>query len=405
MSKRLTAALFALLVFAPALAVVAADPAAAHTKTVQRCSYDPFAGRQCWNEAVPHTHPKPTPPASCPAGMTGTPPSCYPIPNGSGSRTTPEDTTPEDTTPEDTTPEDTTPEDTTPEDTTPEDTTPEDTTPEDTTPEDTTPEDTTPDSSSTPDGSTNKPTNTDPCQAWVDATAEALHNSLPVTPAPQACRNGSNPVATLWAAVKSALTYLGKSEAERSEAERRQIEALIQSAEDAAEEGMRKALRAAGRFDDAKKLTGDALLETWDSLTPKQKSIAIGTACGALGLGVAAVGTAAGAPIAGGGGGAVAAGWCDVELSEADRLRLVRQGQERAQRTPDSTPDATPDSTPEGPPRPPEGPPKPDATTPTPQEAWNDAQGKFIRGEIDLDGLRAAAAKFQCSQGVQSKCK
>ena len=76
MTKRTLAALCALLVAASTLAVVA-QPAAAHsqTTTVQRCSYDPFAGQQCWTETVnvSHVHP-------CPAGMTGTYPNCYPPP-------------------------------------------------------------------------------------------------------------------------------------------------------------------------------------------------------------------------------------------------------------------------------------------------------------------------------------
>ncbi len=76
MPKRTLAALLALLVAASTLAVVA-QPAAAHSQTTtkQRCSYDPFAGRQCWTETVTvaHTH-------SCGAGMTGTYPNCYPIP-------------------------------------------------------------------------------------------------------------------------------------------------------------------------------------------------------------------------------------------------------------------------------------------------------------------------------------
>ena len=67
------------------------------TKTVQRCSYDPFAGRQCWTETVNVSHVHrcgagltgtypncyPIPPVTqpvCPAGMTGTPPNCYPPP-------------------------------------------------------------------------------------------------------------------------------------------------------------------------------------------------------------------------------------------------------------------------------------------------------------------------------------
>ena len=101
MPKRTLAALCAVLAFAAVLVVVplaTADDAGAdtRTKTVQRCSYDPFAGRQCWTEtvSVSHVHSGagmtgtypncyPIPPATqpvCPAGMTGTPPNCYPPP-------------------------------------------------------------------------------------------------------------------------------------------------------------------------------------------------------------------------------------------------------------------------------------------------------------------------------------
>ena len=76
MPKRTLAALCALLVAASTLAVVA-QPAAAHSQTTtkQHCSYDPFAGNQCWTETVnvSHTH-------ACGAGMTGAYPNCYPIP-------------------------------------------------------------------------------------------------------------------------------------------------------------------------------------------------------------------------------------------------------------------------------------------------------------------------------------
>ena len=84
-ARRTLAALAALLVAASTLTVIAAQPAAAHDVwywgTVQRCAYDPFAGNQCWNEKarVPahHSHPPP----SCPAGTTGTPPNCSPVPS------------------------------------------------------------------------------------------------------------------------------------------------------------------------------------------------------------------------------------------------------------------------------------------------------------------------------------
>ncbi len=74
MTKRTLAALLALLVAASTLAVVASSPAGAHSKTVKRCAYDPFAGNQCWNENVSHTH-------ACGAGMIGTYPNCYPAPS------------------------------------------------------------------------------------------------------------------------------------------------------------------------------------------------------------------------------------------------------------------------------------------------------------------------------------
>ncbi len=77
MSKRPLAALCALLAFMAVLVAVplaTSETAEAHTKTVKRCSYDPFTNvQQCWNENVAHTH-------SCGAGLTGTYPNCYPIP-------------------------------------------------------------------------------------------------------------------------------------------------------------------------------------------------------------------------------------------------------------------------------------------------------------------------------------
>ena len=94
MSKRVWAALAALLTFATVLAVVPlanAEPAEAHTKTKQRCSYDVLTGQNynCRQVPVPHLHtsdnsgpPPDTTPRSqkCPTGTTGTPPDCLPIP-------------------------------------------------------------------------------------------------------------------------------------------------------------------------------------------------------------------------------------------------------------------------------------------------------------------------------------
>ena len=66
----------------PALAVIA-QPASAHRQTTQRCDYDPISGQSfnCRQVPVSHTHPKPKPEPTCPAGTTGTPPNCSPIPS------------------------------------------------------------------------------------------------------------------------------------------------------------------------------------------------------------------------------------------------------------------------------------------------------------------------------------
>ena len=83
MTKRTLAALCALLTFAAVLAVVPlTSPAAAHpqTTTKQYCAYDPFAGQQCWTQTVPVAHHHAPANQPCPAGTTGTPPNCLPIP-------------------------------------------------------------------------------------------------------------------------------------------------------------------------------------------------------------------------------------------------------------------------------------------------------------------------------------
>ena len=56
-SKRTAAALAATVVLLPLLVFVGPSPSAAHDQQVQRCSYDPFAGQQCWYEPVSHVHP------------------------------------------------------------------------------------------------------------------------------------------------------------------------------------------------------------------------------------------------------------------------------------------------------------------------------------------------------------
>ena len=82
MPKRTLAALCALLVAASTLAVVA-NTAAAHEQTTTKryCAYDPFAGKQCWTKTVAVAHHHPAPDQKCPAGTTGTPPNCLPVPS------------------------------------------------------------------------------------------------------------------------------------------------------------------------------------------------------------------------------------------------------------------------------------------------------------------------------------
>ncbi|MXV86696.1 MAG: hypothetical protein F4117_15120 [Acidimicrobiales bacterium] len=102
MPKKTLAAALAAVVLLPLLVFVDLPAAQAHeqTKTVRRCAYDPFAGRQCWNETVGITHrhrvipdnppPDTSPkPARCPAGTTGTPPDCSPVPPDNTNRVTP----------------------------------------------------------------------------------------------------------------------------------------------------------------------------------------------------------------------------------------------------------------------------------------------------------------------------
>ncbi|WP_420608505.1 hypothetical protein [Candidatus Poriferisodalis sp.] len=104
MTKRTLAALAALLAFMAVLVAVplaTSETAEAHTKTVKRCSYDPFTNvQQCWTETVAHTHrvipdnppPDTSPkPEKCPTGTTGTPPNCSPIPPTNDPAPDPED--------------------------------------------------------------------------------------------------------------------------------------------------------------------------------------------------------------------------------------------------------------------------------------------------------------------------
>ena len=102
MPKRLAATLCALLMFAPALAVITASPAGAHDvyydKSVQRqrCDYDPLSGQNfnCRTVTVTvrapahHSHAR-----VCPDGTTGTPPNCLPVPSDNSRRGTQTDKT------------------------------------------------------------------------------------------------------------------------------------------------------------------------------------------------------------------------------------------------------------------------------------------------------------------------
>ena len=184
MSKRIWAALAALLIALPVLTIVSASPASAHTQTVRRCAYDPFAGNQCWNESVPHTHPKPKPKTST-------------------NYSPPPDTTPRDTSAEDTSAEDTS-------------------ATEDTSAEDTSAtEDTSQTCQPWPNCRTAQPkdgggsTSTaaaDPCQTWLDNTRRALNTPGPdgipdVTPAPEQCKKPDNPV---WAALKDVFNAIAE---------------------------------------------------------------------------------------------------------------------------------------------------------------------------------------------------
>ena len=106
MPKKTLAAALAAIVLLPLLVFVDPPAADAHpkTKTVRRCAYDPFAGNQCWNETVSvrhyHTPVQRNLPEPCPAGTTGTPPNCLPIPSDNSRRVTPTTAAPTTTTTE-----------------------------------------------------------------------------------------------------------------------------------------------------------------------------------------------------------------------------------------------------------------------------------------------------------------
>lgn len=59
MPKKTLAAALAAIVLLPLLVFVELPEAEAHTKTVKRCAFDPFAGQQCWTEKVSHSHEPP----------------------------------------------------------------------------------------------------------------------------------------------------------------------------------------------------------------------------------------------------------------------------------------------------------------------------------------------------------
>ena len=67
---QLGSALTAVVLIAAVLTPIALStgPAQAHSQTVERCSFDPFAGQQCWDENVAHTH-TPPPPSTTPPGQ------------------------------------------------------------------------------------------------------------------------------------------------------------------------------------------------------------------------------------------------------------------------------------------------------------------------------------------------
>ena len=102
MPKKTLAAALAAVVLLPLLVFVDLPAAQAHEKTTRYCTYDPISNtRHCWDAPIAHTHrvipdnppPDTSPkPPRCPAGTTGTPPDCSPVPPDNTNRL-PETTT------------------------------------------------------------------------------------------------------------------------------------------------------------------------------------------------------------------------------------------------------------------------------------------------------------------------
>ena len=392
---RTAAALSALVVLLPLLVFVDPSPSSAHTQTVRRCAYDPFAGQQCWNESVSHTHTSnnyapppdtsppttaaptttvptttaPPPPATlpvpnhyspppdtttktttppttpqpnhyspppdtspkpktCPAGTTGTPPNCLPVPSDNTNHTCPAGTTgtppnclpvPSDNTRQsgnqgdgsdgdsdsdgDTEPDGDTESDS---DTEPDgDDCEGDDCGDESEPED---ESTSEDDDTEPDGDRGETAQTaDPCEAWADRTRDALHNSNPegVTPQPEGCGISSSEIAG-WAWDRLRSAQQTQDAAVRAAVRKAALAAL-------------NAVELKSEYDD---WATEQLLRAWDSLEPWEKDLAIGAACTTLGFaaGAAVAASAAAAPAAPYVTVGVTLG-CGVVLSELERNR------------------------------------------------------------------------------------
>jgi hypothetical protein len=386
MFKRLGAALAALLIALPVLAIVSSSAASAHTKTVRRCAFDPFAGNQCWNESVPHTHPKPKPKTST-------------------NYAPPPDTTPRDTSGNDDTSGDGSSDDDSngdgndggsDDDSSSDDGSDGDSndsgSDDDSSSDDGSDGDSN-DSGSDDDSSSNdasgsgnggptSTTATDPCTAWAERTRNALHTPGPdgvpdITPAPSECEMKTPAV---FNAVKKWLRYTAETQGEAAEGERQ--------AQQAAYEELRRALKTAWNYelpvvqpyiDTARDYTVCTVFVAVMVKTKGKANQVPGFRQAVAGLGCTTLVEAAQTNLSGGSSG--------NDSKSSDSSSSSDSDSSSSSDSSDSSSDA-----------------RASAPAQTPKEAWDQAMSDFVNGKLSRSGLQAAANRYQCALGVQSKC-
>jgi hypothetical protein len=230
------------------------------------------------------------------------------------------------------------------------------------------------------DSSGHTHTTTEICTAWANSVRNALHNSnlAGVTPAPSGCETKAPRVAS---AIANWLRYAAEAHGEAAEGERQ--------AQQAAYEQLRTEVKKAWNYEIPVLSELQPYLDEAIDTTVCTIAIAVyvkskGKAAKVFGFNqwVANIGC----------GTAILA--LEIDDSGGDpgtRDDNGGSGGGAGAGTPEQTPTTTPQM--------------PTTTPQTPEQAWNDAMNKYVNGKLSRAGLQAAVDAYQCSQGVQSKCR